>query len=131
MVQQQMAPVRQSATDRSILNERRQAHLLRAAGRSRREICQTLKRSRSTIGDWLREPMPSEVKLEHAPDGDKRSSHKIYLMGELDERFRNEAVRQDCSRSQIAAMAIRFYLDAMDRYRSGGKGDLHLYGVRH
>jgi transposase len=131
MVQRKAAPVRQSASDRKLVADARRAHQLRETGMSYSEICKVLGRPKSTVGAWLRKPMPTDTRLKQASGDGKRSDHKLYLRGELDERFRAEAIRQGCSRSQIAAMAIQFYLDGMDRYRNGDVGELHLYGFRH
>lgn len=117
---------------------RQQAHDLRAAGVSKREIVRQLDVSRSTVEDWLLRPRPTEDEIkrleEHAARPKTAKSgcvpFRIHFDPVTHHRLVEEAERQGAPRTRVVDLAVELYCDAMARLRGEIEGPINVKGYQ-
>jgi hypothetical protein len=115
-----------------LLRRVRAAHDLRVIGLSSREIAARLDISADTAQRYCRLARPTDQELAEAATlvarpqvSGRRPDLRIKTDPTTFTRLVAEAEAQDCSLSELGDLAIQFYLEAAEIYRSGS-WDRHL-----
>jgi hypothetical protein len=114
------------------LRRKQKAHDLRAEGITLNEIQSRLAPvGRTTIGEWLRRPRPTDEEVEAAKDA-IAYSEQISFKGRFDpdlyQAIFDEATTQGASLNKLVNCAVRLYLDCQARARSGSTEPVNLQG---
>lgn len=114
------------------LQRKQQAHDLRGQGLTLNQIRDQLTPiGRTTIGEWLRLPRPTDEDVEAAKAASLdagQASIKARFDPDLFQRMHDEAMAQGSSMNKVITCAVMLYLDCLERARSGGSEPVNLHG---